>query len=113
VPLAGAAVAAALASVLRCEFIHEETLYPEPLYAFRHRLTVEVAYRSQLADRRESIHAGVARAILTLDPERADEQAALLAQHWEGAGDLLEAARWCRPAGPLAGAPGYPPAPRH
>src|SRR5262249_18113091 len=112
-PLPAPEVASALAALIDAEFIYEETLYPDPLYAFRHRLTVEVAYRSQLADRRARIHAGVAHAILTLDQERADEQAALLAQHWEGAGDLLEAARWCRPAGPLAGAPGYPPAPRH
>src|SRR5205085_2781174 len=33
-----------------------------------------------------------------LYPDRLNERAALLAHHWEGAGELLEAARWARRA---------------
>src|SRR5207247_1577097 len=44
--------------------------------------------------RRCSPRAAVARAIAEQYPERLDERAALLAQHWEAAGETLEAARW-------------------
>ena len=64
------------------------------VYAFKHPLTQEVAYGSQLGERRAAVHAAVARAIAELYPERLDERAALLAQHWEAAGETLEAARW-------------------
>lgn len=76
------------------EFLQEEALYPIAEYRFWHPLTHEVAYGSLLGDRRARIHAAVAGAIADLEPERADERAALLAQHWEAAGEALEAARW-------------------
>ena len=40
------------------------------------------------------MHRRVAEALQELDPDRLDERAALLAQHWEAAGDHLAAARW-------------------
>jgi len=76
------------------EFVYQQELYPEAIYAFKHPLTQEVAYASQLGERRALIHAAVARALADQYPERLDERAALLAQHWEAAGELLEAARW-------------------
>ena len=84
----------ALRNLVAGEFVYEQELYPEALYAFKHPLTQEVAYGSQLAERRASVHAAVARAIAEHYPERLDERAALLAQHWEAAGETLEAARW-------------------
>jgi tetratricopeptide (TPR) repeat protein len=87
-------LAAALQRLTAAEFIYEEALGPEPGYTFKHPLTQEVAYRSQLGERRERVHAEVARAIADLYRDRLDEKAALLAQHWEAAGDALEAARW-------------------
>jgi predicted ATPase len=89
-----AELAAALQRLTAAEFIYEEALGPEPQYTFKHPLTQEVAYRSQLGERRERVHAEVARAIADLYRDRLDEKAALLAQHWEAAGDALEAARW-------------------
>jgi adenylate cyclase len=77
-------------------------LSPQVEYAFKHPLTQEVAYRTQLADRRAATHAAVARAIAEVD-ERLDEQAATLGYHWEAAGELLEAARWHRRAAIWAG----------
>jgi tetratricopeptide (TPR) repeat protein len=53
-----------------------------------------VAYGSQLGARRAKIHAAGARAIAAQYPERLDERAGLLAQHWEAAGETLEAVRW-------------------
>jgi class 3 adenylate cyclase/tetratricopeptide (TPR) repeat protein len=84
----------ALRSLVAGEFIYEQELYPEAVYAFKHPLTQEVAYGSQLGDRRAAAHGAVAGAIAEQYPERLDERAALLAQHWEAAGDGLEAARW-------------------
>src|SRR5207247_2429698 len=82
----------------------ETALYPAPEYAFKHPLTQEVAYRSQLAERRKAVHAAVARAIEGFYAERLDEHAALLAQHWEGADEALVAADWHRRAAEWVGA---------
>ncbi len=67
--------------------------------AFRHPLTHEVAYRTQLLDRRRGTHAAVARALLAIHGPAAVTHAALLAHHFEEAGELLEAARWHEDAG--------------
>jgi len=75
-------------------FLYEAELYPERILAFQHPLTREVAYSTQLAERRGETHAAAARAIIELEPERHDELAALIAQHMESGGETLEAARW-------------------
>ena len=67
--------------------------------AFRHPLTHEVAYRTQLLDRRRRTHAGVAHALLAIHGPAAPTHAALLAHHYEEAGEHLEAARWHERAG--------------
>jgi adenylate cyclase len=92
--LAPAELEDALGGLVASEFVYEHELYPEALYSFKHPLTQEVGYRSQLSDRRAVVHAAVARAITELYPDRLDERAALVAQHWEAAGQALEAARW-------------------
>jgi class 3 adenylate cyclase/tetratricopeptide (TPR) repeat protein len=97
-------VAAALRALVAGEFVYEEALYPEAVYSFKHPLTREVAYGSQLADRRRRVHAAVARAIEEAHPAALDEQAALLAQHWEGAGEALVAATWHQRAAEWVGA---------
>jgi class 3 adenylate cyclase/tetratricopeptide (TPR) repeat protein len=91
-------LAAALEVLTRAEFLYERALYPEEEYAFKHPLTQEVAYGSQLAGRRRRIHGAVARAIEELHGEKLDEGAALLAHHWEEAGVWLDASRWHRRA---------------
>ena len=93
----------ALTSLTGAEFLYEEALYPQAEYAFKHRLTQEVAYQSQLSDRRSRTHAAVARTIAELEGTKLDEQAALLAYHWEQAGDALEAAGWHQRAAEWAG----------
>jgi class 3 adenylate cyclase/tetratricopeptide (TPR) repeat protein len=92
-----------LRNLVAGEFVFEQELYPEAVYAFKHPLTQEVAYGSQLGERRTAVHAAVARAIAEEHPERLDEWAALLAQHWESAGETLEAARWNARAGVWTG----------
>jgi class 3 adenylate cyclase/tetratricopeptide (TPR) repeat protein len=66
----------------------------DDLYEFRHPLLQEVAYRSQLAQHRSSVHRDVARTLEGIDPERADERAGLIAHHLEYAGEALAAADW-------------------
>jgi class 3 adenylate cyclase len=87
-------LAAALRALVAAEFVYEEALYPEAEYAFKHPLTQEVAYHSQLGERRARVHAEVARAIEEVDAGKLDERAALLAYHCEAAGQTLAAARW-------------------
>jgi adenylate cyclase len=101
--LPGTELAQALAKLRSAEFLYEQALYPVAEYAFKHPLTQEVAYRSQLGERRARVHAAVARAIAALHPEKLDERAALLAHHWESAGEVLEAARWHRRAADWVG----------
>lgn len=84
----------ALHELTSAEFTYEQELYPEAIYAFRHPLTRDVAYGSQLAGQRAERHAAVARALACGPEERLDEQAALIAEHWEQAGERLDAARW-------------------
>jgi class 3 adenylate cyclase/tetratricopeptide (TPR) repeat protein len=90
---------AALRALVADELVFEQELYPEVRYAFKHPLTREVAYASQLSERRAPVHAAVARAIAAQHAERLDERAALIAGHWEAAGDRLGAARWHARAG--------------
>jgi class 3 adenylate cyclase/tetratricopeptide (TPR) repeat protein len=68
-------------------------------YRFWHPLTQEVAYGSLLAERRQGLHAAVAEALIDHQPERLDEQAAVICWHWERAAQHLEAARWSLRAG--------------
>jgi adenylate cyclase len=92
--LPGPELAEALRSLVQGEFLYERALYPELEYAFKHALTRDVAYGSQLGRRRASVHAAVAKALEELHAEALDEKAALLAHHWEQAGESLEAVRW-------------------
>ncbi|MDB5063579.1 MAG: adenylate/guanylate cyclase [Chloroflexi bacterium] len=94
---------AALQALVDAELVYETAVFPEEEYTFKHALTEEVAYRSQLARRRTRIHAAVARALAELDPAKLDERASLIAQHHELGGELLEAARWNARAAGWAG----------
>ena len=93
----------ALRALIAAEFVYEQELYPDAVYAFKHPLTQEVAYKSQLGERRATVHRRVAEALEELYPDKLDERAALLAQHWEAAGDPLAAARWSARAATWAG----------
>jgi class 3 adenylate cyclase len=94
---------AALHALTSAEFLYQEALYPEAEYAFKHPLTQEVAYRSQLAERRARVHGRVARAIEELEAGKLGERAALLAYHCEHAGETREAAKWHRAAAEWVG----------
>ena len=98
VELPDAELSAAAAVLKEREFLYEAALYPDLEYAFKHPLTEQVAYESQLRERRARSHAAVARVIEEVERDRLDESAALLAHHWAAAGESLAAARWHRRA---------------
>jgi class 3 adenylate cyclase/tetratricopeptide (TPR) repeat protein len=85
---------AALDALKRGEFLYEQALYPVAEYAFKHPLTQEVALGSQLGERRKALHARAAEALEAAHAGHLDENAALLAHHWEEAARPREAARW-------------------
>jgi class 3 adenylate cyclase len=101
--LAQPELAATLRALASTELVYQRALYPETRYAFKHPLTQEVAYHSQLRERRARTHAAAAAALEELHPDRQDELSALLSNHWEQAGDPLQAAQWGARAAAWAG----------
>jgi adenylate cyclase len=97
--LATLADTAAVESLLKAEMIDQVSFTPRAEYAFRHPLIRSVAYRSQLAATRAELHHRLAAVLETRDPESADENAALIAEHLEAAGDLPAAFAWHMRAG--------------
>ena len=93
-----------LGGLIEGGFLYEAEIYPERLLAFRHPLTREVAYGTQLAEQRAATHAAAARALIELEPpERYDELSALVADHLRQGGESLESARWSARAAYWAG----------
>ena len=94
--LATDALKGALGSLRRLEFIYERALYPVVQYSFKHPLTQEIALGSQLRERRRQVHTSIAQCVESEGGARIEERAALLAHHWEEAGDARAAAHWHR-----------------
>ena len=76
------------------EFIDQITFTRQPEYVFHHPLIRTVAYESQLRSDRAELHRRIAAAIESRHPAAADENAALIAEHLEAAGDLHAAYGW-------------------
>jgi class 3 adenylate cyclase/tetratricopeptide (TPR) repeat protein len=106
-------VSASLRALVHAELIHEEALYPEAVFAFRHPLTHEVARSTQLAEARRAIHAEIAKALEIRHSQQLDENAALLAHHWDEAAAPAPAALWHRRAAEWIGGSNAREASRH
>ena len=78
----------------RVELVDQVGFTPSAQYAFRHPLIRTVAYESQLKSDRAHLHRRLAAVIEQHDPGSADENAALIAEHLEAAGDQHAAYRW-------------------
>ena len=78
----------ATSELIKMELIDQVKFTPRAEYAFRHPLIRAVAYQSQLMSDRAELHRRVASAIEHNDPESVDENAALIAEHLQAAGDL-------------------------
>ena len=76
------------------EFIDQIRFTRQPVYVFHHPLVRTVAYESQLKSDRAELHRRVAAAIESRDPAAAEENAALIAEHLEAAGDGHAAYGW-------------------
>jgi class 3 adenylate cyclase len=76
------------------EFIDQTTSTGQPEYVFHHPLIRTVAYEAQLKSDRAELHQRLAAVIEVRSPASADENAALIAEHLEAAGDLHAAYGW-------------------
>jgi predicted ATPase len=84
---------------LGAELIDQVRFTPTADYAFRHPLIRAVAYESQLKSDRAQWHRRLASAIQQREPGSVEENAALIAEHLEAAGDLRAAYGWHMRAG--------------
>lgn len=82
----------ALETLMGGELIDQVTSAPGPEFTFHHPLIRTVAYESQLKSDRAELHRRVASAIESGD--QADQNAALIAEHLEAAGDPHAAFSW-------------------
>jgi class 3 adenylate cyclase/tetratricopeptide (TPR) repeat protein len=71
----------ALTPLQTAEFLYETSLFPERIYTFKHALTHEVAYKSLLQGRRQTLHARIVDALEALGGDRSAEQVERLAHH--------------------------------
>ena len=83
-----------LEDLLGGELIDQIRFTGKPEYVFHHPLIRTVAYESQLKSDRAELHRRLATAIESGDPASADENAALIGEHLESAGDLHAAFNW-------------------
>jgi adenylate cyclase len=88
-----------VAPLVEAELVDQVAFTPQPEYAFRHPLIRTVAYESQLKSDRAELHRRLAATIEQRDPGSADENAALIAEHLEAAGELRAAFGWHMRAG--------------
>jgi hypothetical protein len=80
--------------LLDAELIDQVGFTPHAEYAFHHPLIRAVAYESQLKSDRAESHRRLAAAVHERDPESADENSAMIAEHLEAAGELPSAYGW-------------------
>jgi len=83
-----------LEDLVVAELVDQVRFTRGPEYVFHHPLTRTVAYESQLKSDRAELHRRLAAAIEARSPASADENAALIAEHLEAAGDLHAAYGW-------------------
>jgi hypothetical protein len=83
-----------LEDLVASELIDQIRFTRQPEYVFHHPLIRTVAYESQLKSDRTELHQRLAAAIEAREPESVDDNAALIAEHLEAAGDLHAAYGW-------------------
>jgi hypothetical protein len=97
--LAALGIDAVVDELLGADLIDQVRFTPSPEYAFRHPLIRTVAYESQLKSDRAGWHRRLATAIQERAPGSVEENAALIAEHLEAAGELHAAYGWHMRAG--------------
>jgi predicted ATPase len=80
--------------LVAADLIDQVRFTRQPEFAFHHPLIRAVACESQLKSDRAELHRRLAAAIQAREPESADGNAALIAEHLQAAGDLHAAYGW-------------------
>ena len=93
-----------LSALQLAEFIYEQPALPETEYIFKHALTLEVAYKTLLLERRKQLHESAAAAIEALYPERLEDHLSDLAHHYGQSGNARKAVKYRHLAGRQAAA---------
>jgi adenylate cyclase len=88
----------AVDDLLAAELVDQVRYTPHPEYAFHHPLIRTVAYESQLKSARAELHRRLAECI-----DQTDDNAALVAEHLDAAGDFAAAYTWHMRAAAWAG----------
>ncbi len=83
-----------LEDLVAAQLVDQVRFTGQPEYVFHHPLIRTVAYEAQLKSDRAELHRRVAAAIESRDPAAGEENAALIAEHLEAAGDLHAAFGW-------------------
>lgn len=83
-----------LEDLIEAELIDQMGFTEPPEYVFHHPLIRTVAYASQLKSDRAELHRRAAGAIESGVPEAVDENAALIAEHLQAAGELSASYDW-------------------
>jgi adenylate cyclase len=96
-------VDSAVEALVAAELVDQVMFTPRAEFAFRHPLIRAVAYESQLKSGRAQLHRQVAALI-----EPHDQNAALIAEHFEAADDLTAAYEWHMRAGAWSANRDYP-----
>jgi class 3 adenylate cyclase len=97
--LAALGIDAVVEELLSAELIDQVRFTPGAEYAFRHPLIRAVAYESQLKSDRAQWHRRLAAAIEERTPGSVEENAALVAEHLQAAGEPHAAYGWHMRAG--------------
>jgi adenylate cyclase len=93
---------AEMGELIAAELVDQVRFTPHAEYAFHHPLIRTVAYETQLKTDRAELHRRLATAIEQRHPDALEENAALIAQHFEAADDLRAAFGWHMRAGAWA-----------
>jgi hypothetical protein len=93
---------AELGELIAAELVDQVRFTPHAEYAFHHPLIRTVAYETQLKSDRAELHRRLATAIAQRYPDSLEENAALIAEHFEAADDLHAAFGWHMRAGAWA-----------
>ena len=97
--LASLGVDPVLDDLVAGQFIDQIGFTGDLAYVFHHPLIRTVAYEAQLRSDRADLHRRVAAVAESRDPKAVEENAALIAEHLEAAGDMHAAYGWHMRAG--------------
>ncbi|ACC43659.1 membrane-anchored adenylyl cyclase [Mycobacterium marinum M] len=100
--LIGLGIEPCIDELLDADLIDQVRFTTRAEYAFRHPLVRTVAYEAQLRADRAQLHRRLAQALENAEADPGDHHAALIAEHFEAAGDLAAAYRWHMRAGKWA-----------